>query len=109
MRIMAKAFPSGEYKTWIDCQVLLPHSKEVMSYVSSDEDEVLNRATVAGNTAWYLYLRGEYAAAEEISRDALDGREKVLGLEHPSMLISISKFSLVLESLGKYEEMEVMQ
>src|SRR2546429_451303 len=83
VKIMARAFPSGEYKTWTDCEVLLPHSKEVMSYVSSDEDEVLNRATVAVNTAWDLYLRGEYAAAEEISRDELDGREKGLGVEHP--------------------------
>jgi tetratricopeptide (TPR) repeat protein len=108
VKIMARAFPSGEYKTWIDCQVLLPHSKEVMSYVSSDEDEVLNRATVAGNTAWYLHLRGEYAAAEEISRDALDGREKVLGLEHPDTLTSVSNLGSVLKSQGKYEQAEAM-
>ena len=108
VKIMAKAFPSGEYETWIDCQVLLPHSKEVMSYVSSKEDEVLNRATVAGNTAWYLYLRGEYAAAEEISRDALDGREKVLGLEHPDTLTSVSNLGSLLERQGKYGEAEAM-
>jgi tetratricopeptide (TPR) repeat protein len=108
VRIMARAFPSGEYKTWTDCQVLLPHLKEVMSYVSSDEDEVLNRATVANNTAWYLYHRGEYAAAEEISRDALDRREKVLGLEHPHTLTSVSNLGSVLESQGKYEEAEAM-
>jgi tetratricopeptide (TPR) repeat protein len=108
VKVMARAFPSGEYKTWIDCQVLLPHSKEVMSYVSSDEDEVLNRATVAGNTAWYLHLRGEYATAEEISRDALDGREKVLGPEHPDTLTSVSNLGSLLKSQGKYEEAETM-
>ena len=108
VRIMARAFPSGDYKTWTDCQVLLPHSKEVMSFVSSDEDEVLYRATVASNTAWYLYLRGEYAAAEEISRDALDGREKVLGPEHPYTLTSVSNLGSVLESQGKYQEAEAM-
>jgi tetratricopeptide (TPR) repeat protein len=108
VKIMAKAFPSGEYETWIDCQVLLPHSKEVMSYVSSNEGEALNRAMVAGNTAWYLYLRGEYAAAEEISRDALDGREKVLGPEHPDTLTSVNNLGSVLERQGKYEEAEAM-
>ena len=108
VKIMAKAFPSGEYKTWIDCQVLLPHSKEVMCYVSSNEDEVLNRATVASNTAWYLYLRGEYAAAEEISRDALDGRENALGPEHLDTLASVNNLGSVLERQGKYEEAETM-
>jgi tetratricopeptide (TPR) repeat protein len=108
VKIMAKAFPSGEYKTWTDCQVLLPHSKEVLSYVSSDEDEALNQATVADNTARYLYLRGEYAAAEEISQDALEGYEKVLGPEHLDTLTSVNNLGLVLESQGKYEVAEAM-
>jgi len=58
IRIMVKAFPSGNYETWTDCQVLLPHSKEAISYALSDKDEELNLATIAGNTGWYLYRRG---------------------------------------------------
>jgi tetratricopeptide (TPR) repeat protein len=108
MKIMARAFPTGEYETWTDCEVLLPHSKEVLSYVSGGEDEVLNGATVANNTAWYLYLRGEYTAAKEISRDALDRSEKALGPEHPRTLISVSNLGAVLERQGKYEEAEAM-
>ena len=36
-------------------------------------------------------------------RRALEGYEKVLGLEHPHTLTSISNFGSVLEMLGKYE------
>ncbi|KAI9766297.1 MAG: hypothetical protein M1839_004928 [Geoglossum umbratile] len=108
VRIMAKAFPSGEYKTWTDCQVLLPHSKEVMTYVLNDVDEVLNRATIADHTALYLFHQGKYASAEKISRDAVEGRGKVLGPEHPDTLTSIGNLGSVLESLGRYGEAEAM-
>src|SRR5436853_29252 len=97
VKIMARNFPGGRYETWTDCQALLPHSKEAMSYASSDEDDVLNRATIADNSAFYLYLRGEYVAAEEASRGALDGREKMLGLEDPDTLTSVNNLGLALK------------
>ena len=31
IRVLTAAFPSGEYKTWADCQVLLPHAREAIS------------------------------------------------------------------------------
>lgn len=108
LRIMAGAFPSGEYETWTDCQVLLPHSKEVMTYVLNDKDGVLNWAKIADHTAWYLYLQGEYVVAEEISRGAVERREKVLGPEHLDTLASVFKLGLVLGSQGKYKESEAM-
>ncbi|KAI9766019.1 MAG: hypothetical protein M1840_007026, partial [Geoglossum simile] len=108
VRIMARAFPSGEYETWTICRVLLPHSKEVMTYMLNGKDEVLNRATIAGNTAWYLLHQGEYAAAEKLCRSVVEEKEKVLGPEHPDTLTSVSDLGSVLESLGRYEEAEAM-
>jgi tetratricopeptide (TPR) repeat protein len=109
VRVMARAFPSGELETWTDCQVLLPHSKEVLSYVlSEDKDEVLYWASVARNTSWYLYKRGEYAAAEQIGRAAVEAMEKVLGPEHPDALATVSELGWVLEGLGEYKEAEAM-
>ncbi|KAI9856827.1 MAG: hypothetical protein M1813_008764, partial [Trichoglossum hirsutum] len=108
VRIMARTFPNGEYETWTDCRVLLPHSKEVMTYMLNDEDEGLNRATIADHTAWYLHYQGEYAEAERIIRGAVERRERVLGLEHPYTLASVSKLGSVLEGLGKYEKAETM-
>jgi tetratricopeptide (TPR) repeat protein len=110
IKIMARAFPNGEPETWTDCQVLLPHSKEVLRYALSDEDkdEVLYQASVARKALWYLYRRGEYAAAEQIGRAAVEAMEKVLGPEHPDTLASVSNLGSMLEGLGKYKEAEAM-
>ncbi len=102
MGIIAKAFPDGQYETWATCQVLLPHSKEIMNYMLNDEEDVLNWAKIACNTGWYLYLRGEYKEAEAMHRRALDGSEKALGPEHPDTLTSVNNLGLVLDSQGKY-------
>lgn len=55
-----------------------------------------------------LVLRdeGDYKVAEKISRRALNGREKVLGVEHPSTLTSVNNLSSVLASQGKYKAAE---
>jgi tetratricopeptide (TPR) repeat protein len=39
-------------------------------------------------------------------RQALKGREKILGMEHPDTLISVDNMGLVLQAQGKYEEAE---
>jgi hypothetical protein len=33
-RVLTAAFPSGDYETWVDCQVLLPHAREAISHVT---------------------------------------------------------------------------
>jgi hypothetical protein len=42
IRVLTTAFPSGDYKIWADCQVLLPHAREAISHVTEDEEDVLN-------------------------------------------------------------------
>jgi len=51
---------------------------------------------------------GNYHAAKEIGRGALEAREATLGVEHPDTLSSINNLGLVLESQGKYKEAEAM-
>jgi hypothetical protein len=52
--------------------------------------------------------QGKYEAAEEMHRRALTGCEKVLGVEHPETLTSISNLALVLQDQGKYRAAEEM-
>ncbi|KAH0565003.1 hypothetical protein GP486_001601 [Trichoglossum hirsutum] len=108
IKVLTAAFPSGDYKTWADCQVLLPHAREAISHVTGDEEDVLNQAKIALSTGWYLYLRGEYKTAEKVVRMSVEVSEKVLGLEHPDTLTSISNLGSVLERQGKYEEAKKM-
>ena len=108
IRVLTAAFPSGDYETWADCQVLLPHAREAISHVTGDEEDVLNQAKIAFSTGWYLYLRGEYKAAEKVVRISVKAREKMLGPEHPDTLTSVSNLGSVLSRQGKYEEAEAM-
>ncbi|OAF61950.1 hypothetical protein VC83_01568 [Pseudogymnoascus destructans] len=94
LRIMAAAFPSGKHETWAACQVLLPHARKVLGYVLEETNATLDRSRIADNTVWYLFLVGEYAAAEKIGRTAVVGREE--------------QAWVLLERQGKYEEAEAM-
>ena len=108
LRIMAATFPNGQHETWASCQKLLPHSKKVLGYSSGCEEETLDQASIAINTARYLSLLGEYELAGNINRSALKAREAMLGPEHPDTLISVSQLGSVLEMQGKYDEAEAM-
>src|SRR5947199_9944198 len=56
-------------------------------------------ATLAslGMLASVLQAQGKYEAAEEMNRRALEGREKVLGRDHPSTVRSGSELATGLE------------
>ena len=51
---------------------------------------------------------GKYEAAEKMHQRALEGKEKALGVEHPSTLTSVSNLVVVLGDQGKYEAAEEM-
>jgi tetratricopeptide (TPR) repeat protein len=56
-----------------------------------------------------LRQQGKYEEAEQMHRQTLDLKKKVLGEEHPSTLGSINNLAEVLRQQGKYEEAEQMQ
>ena len=58
--------------------------------------------------ALVLQDQGNYKAAEEMNRRALDGKEKVLGVEHPETLTSVGNLALVLRDQRKYKAAEEM-
>jgi hypothetical protein len=108
LRIMAAAFPDGQYETWTACRALLPHSRKVLGYSVGEDEARLHGTMIATNTAWYLMLVGEYTTSERIGRSAIVAREEILGPEHPDTLTSVSQLGSVLERQGKYEEAEAM-
>ena len=65
-------------ETWSDFAALLPHARAALTADSSG----------IGRIATYLGSSGNYAAALELQRRALDARERVLGSEDPATLIA---------------------
>ena len=106
--IMADAFPLGNYENWGRCQMLFPHAELVIEYRPIEESFLQQWAAVLGNAAWYAAEQGSYDNAEQMNRQALDSREKVLGKEHPNTLTSVDNLAIVLQRQGKYEEAEQM-
>jgi hypothetical protein len=105
---LSAAFPSGDYATWEQCKVLLPHVQEVVQHTTEDREGLEKQAESASRAGWYLLLFGEYTAAEGFLRLSLEIREKALGREHPDTLTSVSHLGSVLERQGKYDEAEAM-
>lgn len=54
------------------------------------------------NLVLVLQYQGKYEAAEEMNRRALEGREKVLGKEHPSSLTSVYCVALLFYEQQQY-------
>jgi tetratricopeptide (TPR) repeat protein len=108
LRILAEVFPNGEYKTWAECRQLLPHARKVLDYNSEEKEASLDWARIASNTAWYLVYMGEYVRAAVFIRDAMESKERLLGVEHPDTLTSVSNLGSVLSRQGRYEEAEAM-
>jgi tetratricopeptide (TPR) repeat protein len=108
IQAMSAAFPSGDYGTWEQCKVLLPHLKEIIGHTTEDREGLEKQAESALSAGWYLLLYGEYTAAERFVRLSLETREKVLGREHPNTLTSVSQLGTVLSRQGKYDEAKAM-
>jgi tetratricopeptide (TPR) repeat protein len=55
-----------------------------------------------------LQNQGKYEAAEEMNRRALEGQEKVMGMEHPHTLISVYCLAYLLQAKGQYDDASVL-
>ena len=64
IQAVSAAFPSGDYATWEQCKVLLPHVKEVVGHATEDREGLEKQAKSALRAGWYLLLMGEYTTAE---------------------------------------------
>ncbi|RYP42629.1 hypothetical protein DL768_010304 [Monosporascus sp. mg162] len=67
-----------------------------------------NQITDMNNLAVVLDNQGKYDEAEQMHRQTLELKEKVLGREHPDTLASMNNLALIWDSQGKYDEAEQM-
>jgi tetratricopeptide (TPR) repeat protein len=86
-------------------------SKELRNLVKNLEnhtDQEYFLPSLLNEAAVQFINMGQKSNAEEMYRRALEGYEKVLGLEHPLTLASVSNLAWVLQDQRKYEAAEEM-
>jgi tetratricopeptide (TPR) repeat protein len=108
VELMAREFPSAQYKNWTQCQQLLPHVESLYNIEPSSEEPFKGWAHVLTNTAGYLWMKGSYQTAQVVATKAVTARERVYGLIDNKTLTSVSVLALVMQSQGKYEEAEML-
>lgn len=56
--VIARLFPSGEYETWSDCEILLLHTREIMSFKVNDQQDLLSLVWVNTDLGRFYSLKG---------------------------------------------------
>jgi tetratricopeptide (TPR) repeat protein len=90
---------------------VVPHRNDMFSLsivpsTSDKQGEHLDTLQSVNSLVESLAQKGQYAAAEELYRQALAGREKALGLEHIDTLQSASDLATNLAQQGQYAAAE---
>ena len=97
------AFPQVDFATWPQCERLVTHARAVLGVTSRDTN-LLSAASLANRCSRYLWERGEYERAEQLSRHALAIRERALGPNHLDVAMSLHGLALVVWQQGRYDE-----
>jgi len=105
---LSQEFPTGEFKNWSQCRLLLPHVESLVSNEPVNTEEAKWWAQILYNAAWYTRAQGLYIRAEEIVRGSIRARRKTLGIQSTDTLSSVSELASVLQEQRKYSEAEQM-
>jgi hypothetical protein len=93
-------FPSGAVATWPECERLLPQVLEVADHSQRLEVEVEACLWLLGQTAHYLWSRGEYRQALTLQERTLAGSRRVFSDDHPTTLASMNNLAETRRALG---------
>ncbi|KAK5202618.1 Gluconate transport-inducing protein required for gluconate-H+ symport [Exophiala xenobiotica] len=94
----------GMHNQTLDLRKKALGEKHPSTLASMNNLAVVLSTTSMDNLAVVLRQQGKYEDAEQMQRQTLDLREKVLGEEHPSTLTSMNDLAEVLQQQGKYKE-----
>ena len=105
VRLLQAGFPgSREAADWLECERLLPHALATADYGQRLEVESELWLWLLGESATYLWRRGQYRQALALDEQALAGRRRVLGEDHPDTLQSMNNLAETWRALGAPSE-----
>src|SRR5713101_1885368 len=106
VRAVDCAFPSPEFRSWPECERLLPHAKICAALIEKVSFEFEEAARLLNKTAFYMDDRAQYGEAESLYQRSLAIWEKALGPEHPDVAASLNNLAVLYKNQGRYAEAE---
>ena len=104
---LTEVFPNNEHENRTVWRAYLPHASSVLLSTDVDQNRE-DRIELLRKVGMCLLSDGRFNEAESHLVEVMEIREKMLGVEHPDTLTSVSNLALVLLYQGKYESAEEM-
>ena len=118
LHIIAKLFPSGDYGTWDECSMYLPHATKVLDFVSTkqsgygDQNPDLRSQEVLdllGHIAGYYHEQQWSSQAEGLQIQILNSRMELSGARDPDTMLAMANLAFTRRNLGRYTEAELLE
>lgn len=106
LRAVNRAFPSGEFLTWSECQLYLPHVQACAATIEKWQIESLDAARLFSRAGSYLNERGHYTTSEKLLRLSLAINEKKLSQDHPDLARSLHDMGVLYQVLEQHAQAE---
>ena len=92
--------------TWSQWEALTPHIAYLLIEIIDHPGAAEDVASAANSAARFLGARGRYQEAEQLFRQVLAVRDRLLGDAHPDTLATRNEVAWMLAKQGRYEEAE---
>lgn len=102
--MVSKVFPPGERENWDRCEVYLPQVQTVLESNDGSEAGAEFKADLLHNASSYFRVKGYHGRAEQVGREAVEMRQKLLGNNHPDTIMSLTSLSRVHLEQGRLDD-----
>ncbi len=106
--LLSKELPNGEYENWTKIRILLPHATAVLKYKPGSDSDMLRRAALLYNLAWFEWKQGRNKNATSYCEESYSERQRILGPEDWNTLNSSDLLALLFLGQGQWKEAEIL-
>ena len=106
--VVVDVFPNGDYKTWTECESLLPHALKVLGY-GSNGAYPMQLSKLLARVAAFNYGQGRYQMACVRFAAASEMLKKSFGMENDTTLRYLGHLAYAYYAQGRLEEAEKLQ
>ncbi|KAK0379361.1 hypothetical protein CLIM01_03287 [Colletotrichum limetticola] len=105
LKMMARAFPFGNFENRLVCLAYLPHALTLLSRSNPQSAKArIQTGELLYNVAGYFDYQGQYSDAEKYLTRALELQKAVFGQDHPATLETMSALASANISQDRLEE-----